>query len=94
MSTAAPAWTPSSWRDKPIAQDVTYEDKAHVERVLGRLRNLPPLVSAVEVSSPPETFKLTARSTASRSSSRTLLLARPSSCKAVIVLSSLTTARR
>ncbi|RSH86952.1 hypothetical protein EHS25_003439 [Saitozyma podzolica] len=38
-------WSPSSWRDKPIAQDVIYEDKVHLERVLGKLRRLPPLVS-------------------------------------------------
>ncbi|GFZ48017.1 Phospho-2-dehydro-3-deoxyheptonate aldolase [Saitozyma sp. JCM 24511] len=42
-------WSPSSWRDKPIAQDVVYEDKAHLERVLGKLRRLPPLVSPVEI---------------------------------------------
>lgn len=42
-------WTPSSWRDKPIAQDVTYEDKEELDRVLGKLRRLPPLVSTVEV---------------------------------------------
>lgn len=47
---AAPnTWTPSSWRDKPIAQDVTYEDKEELDRVLGKLRRLPPLVSTVEV---------------------------------------------
>lgn len=44
-----PTWTPSSWRDKPIAQDVTYPDKAHLSRVLGKLRHLPPLVSPAEV---------------------------------------------
>ncbi|EJT52351.1 family II 2-keto-3-deoxy-D-arabino-heptulosonate aldolase [Trichosporon asahii var. asahii CBS 2479] len=42
-------WTPSSWRDKPIAQDVTYEDKEELDRVLGKLRRLPPLVSTVEL---------------------------------------------
>lgn len=44
------AWSPSSWREKPIAQDVVYEDKDELNRVLGRLRKLPPLVSAKEVS--------------------------------------------
>nr|XP_019049058.1 3-deoxy-7-phosphoheptulonate synthase [Kwoniella bestiolae CBS 10118]OCF27988.1 3-deoxy-7-phosphoheptulonate synthase [Kwoniella bestiolae CBS 10118] len=42
-------WTPSSWREKPIAQDVIYEDKAHLEKVLTKLRRLPPLVSPVEI---------------------------------------------
>ncbi|WVQ85324.1 hypothetical protein IAT38_007489 [Cryptococcus sp. DSM 104549] len=48
MAPTAP-WHPSSWRDKPIAQDVTYEDKAHLDRVLTKLRRLPPLVSPVEI---------------------------------------------
>lgn len=30
-------------------QDVTYNDKEHLDRVLGKLRRLPPLVSPVEV---------------------------------------------
>ncbi|RXK41939.1 3-deoxy-7-phosphoheptulonate synthase [Tremella mesenterica] len=42
-------WTPSSWRDKPIAQDVVYEDKEHLEKVLTKLRRLPPLVTPVEI---------------------------------------------
>ncbi|UOH80089.1 hypothetical protein LQV05_002738 [Cryptococcus neoformans] len=46
----APAsWYPSSWREKPIAQDVIYEDKAQLETVLHKLRRLPPLVSPVEI---------------------------------------------
>jgi hypothetical protein len=31
-------------------QDVIYENKEHLDRVLGKLRKLPPLVSPVEVS--------------------------------------------
>ncbi|WVR05768.1 hypothetical protein IAU60_002793 [Kwoniella sp. DSM 27419] len=46
---SAQAWSPSSWREKPIAQDVIYEDKPHLERVLTKLRRLPPLVSPVEI---------------------------------------------
>jgi hypothetical protein len=91
------AWSPSSWREKPIAQDVTYEDKAHLNRVLGKLRQLPPLVSAVEVSCSllHVTFLLTIpRSTVSRSNSPMSLPARPSSSRVETVLSSLTTARR
>ncbi|EIW70083.1 hypothetical protein TREMEDRAFT_43706 [Tremella mesenterica DSM 1558] len=45
----SPQWTPSSWRDKPIAQDVVYEDKEHLEKVLTKLRRLPPLVTPVEI---------------------------------------------
>lgn len=30
-------------------QDVTYPDGAHLERVLGKLRHLPPLVSPTEI---------------------------------------------
>lgn len=42
-------WTPTSWRSKPILQQPLYEDPAHLERVLGRIRNFPPLVFAGEV---------------------------------------------
>ncbi|ORY31296.1 putative family II 2-keto-3-deoxy-D-arabino-heptulosonate aldolase [Naematelia encephala] len=42
-------WSPHSWRAKAIAQDVTYDDQPHLERVLGKLRRLPPLVSPVEI---------------------------------------------
>jgi len=39
-------------------QDVIYENKEHLDKVLGKLRRLPPLVSPVEVSSPvPRTCK-------------------------------------
>ncbi|KAK4688758.1 3-deoxy-7-phosphoheptulonate synthase, partial [Tremellales sp. Uapishka_1] len=43
------SWTPSSWREKPIAQDVIYDDKAHLDKVLTQLRTLPPLVSPMEI---------------------------------------------
>jgi type I restriction-modification system DNA methylase subunit len=43
-------WSPSSWKSKPIVQDVVYEDQAHFDRVLNKLNRLPPLVSASEVS--------------------------------------------
>ncbi|KAL1412635.1 hypothetical protein Q8F55_000382 [Vanrija albida] len=46
---ATNSWSPSSWREKPIAQDVIYEDKAHLDRVLGKLRRLPPLVAPAEI---------------------------------------------
>ncbi|BEI81190.1 hypothetical protein CcaverHIS002_0203500 [Cutaneotrichosporon cavernicola] len=44
-------WSPTSWRTKPITQDVTYPDAAHHDRVLRKLRTLPPLVSEQEVDS-------------------------------------------
>lgn len=86
-------WTPSSWRDKPIAQDVTYEDKEELDRVLGKLRRLPPLVSTVEVRM---TTRVVAddRSTSCRSSSPMLRRARRSSSREVTAPSSSTTAPR
>src|SRR5688572_17368185 len=42
-------WTPSSWRQRPAAQQPHYEDPAAVERVLEELRRLPPLVSSWEI---------------------------------------------
>ena len=42
-------WTPQDWKQKPIVQDVVYEDQAHVDRVLNKLQRLPPMVSASEV---------------------------------------------
>ncbi|KAI8343964.1 DAHP synthetase [Chlamydoabsidia padenii] len=42
-------WTPLSWKTKPIVQDVTYEDQEHMDRVIGKLRTLPPLVSSKEI---------------------------------------------
>ncbi|KAI9216461.1 phospho-2-dehydro-3-deoxyheptonate aldolase, class II [Blastocladiella britannica] len=42
-------WTPESWTAKPIVQDVTYADRPHLDRVLGKLRRLPPLVTPAEV---------------------------------------------
>ncbi|KAI5449875.1 hypothetical protein NCC49_003991 [Naganishia albida] len=43
------SWSPSSWREKPIAQDVIYESKDELEEVLGKLRHLPPLVTPTEI---------------------------------------------
>ncbi|WP_373070144.1 class II 3-deoxy-7-phosphoheptulonate synthase [Sulfurimonas sp.] len=41
-------WTPESWRSKPILQQPTYKDQEHLNRVLGELKNYPPLVFAGE----------------------------------------------
>ncbi|KAI8879582.1 DAHP synthetase [Backusella circina FSU 941] len=42
-------WTPQDWKSKPIVQDVVYEDQEHLDRVLGKLNHLPPMVSPAEV---------------------------------------------
>jgi 3-deoxy-7-phosphoheptulonate synthase len=42
-------WSPSSWQAKPAAQQPTYPDASHLERVLGELSQLPPLVTSWEV---------------------------------------------
>ncbi|ORZ32105.1 DAHP synthetase [Catenaria anguillulae PL171] len=42
-------WTPDSWTTKPRVQDVEYEDTQHLDKVLRKLRHLPPLVSPQEI---------------------------------------------
>ena len=42
-------WTPRSWRDKPDAQPVGYDDEAELAAVVERLRVLPPLVTSWEI---------------------------------------------
>lgn len=42
-------WSPSSWRSRPIKQDVKYPDADALEVSLKKLRTLPPLVQATEV---------------------------------------------
>ncbi|EJT98840.1 DAHP synthetase [Dacryopinax primogenitus] len=42
-------WSPSSWRIKPIAQDVKYTDKQHLARVTDQIKHLPPLVTPAEI---------------------------------------------
>ncbi|KAI0920758.1 hypothetical protein AcW1_005063 [Taiwanofungus camphoratus] len=48
MTTAA-AWTPDSWRGRPAAQDVVYPDREKLDRVLTKIRSLPPLVTPSEI---------------------------------------------
>jgi 3-deoxy-7-phosphoheptulonate synthase len=43
------SWTPDSWKTRPIAQDVPYDDPAQLEQALRKLRALPPLVTSWEV---------------------------------------------
>ncbi|KAF8913497.1 DAHP synthetase [Mucidula mucida] len=42
-------WTPSSWKSKPIAQDVQYPDPNKLAGVLSKLATLPPLVTPSEI---------------------------------------------
>lgn len=48
-STSSSAWTPSSWRSKPVLQDVRYPDASHLSSVLTRLRSLPGLVTSKSI---------------------------------------------
>ncbi|KAF7331389.1 Phospho-2-dehydro-3-deoxyheptonate aldolase [Mycena kentingensis (nom. inval.)] len=43
------SWSPSSWKSKPIAQDVEYPDAAHLTKVLSKIEKLPPLVTPSEI---------------------------------------------
>jgi len=42
-------WSPTSWKTKPITQDVSYEDPKELEDVVTALSRLPPLVTSWEV---------------------------------------------
>jgi len=42
-------WTPSSWKTKPIKQDVTYEDEKSFVQAIDKLSMLPPLVTPREI---------------------------------------------
>ena len=44
-SASTSSWTPSSWRTRPVAQDVAYPDAAALEAVTQRLAVLPGLVT-------------------------------------------------
>jgi 3-deoxy-7-phosphoheptulonate synthase len=43
------AWSPDSWRRRSALQQPEYPDPARLERVLGDLRQLPPLVTSWEI---------------------------------------------
>jgi len=43
------AWSIDSWKDKPHAQDVAYDDPHALETVVEKLKALPPLVTSWEV---------------------------------------------
>jgi 3-deoxy-7-phosphoheptulonate synthase len=42
-------WTPTSWQQKPAAQQVSYGDSEALSRVLAEMSRLPPLVTSWEV---------------------------------------------
>ncbi|MDB4941735.1 MAG: 2-keto-3-deoxy-D-arabino-heptulosonate-7-phosphate synthase [Labilithrix sp.] len=42
-------WTIDSWKGKPLAQEVAYDDPAALTKVVGTLRDLPPLVTSWEI---------------------------------------------
>jgi 3-deoxy-7-phosphoheptulonate synthase len=43
------SWTIDSWKNKPLAQEVAYDDPAAVDTVVAKLSQLPPLVTSWEV---------------------------------------------
>ena len=49
MSDANTNWSPASWRERPICQQPHYPDATALERALGEVRALPPLVNHGEV---------------------------------------------
>lgn len=51
MTADAPGedWVPTSWRSKRAAQTVEYPDEAHLAKVLGKIKTLPPLVTSSEI---------------------------------------------
>jgi len=42
-------WTPSSWRQHPASQQPTYPDPERLDRSIGELSSLPPLVTSWEI---------------------------------------------
>ena len=41
-------WEPTSWRQYPVKQQPIYKDTAKLEKVLQKVRKLPPLVAKTE----------------------------------------------
>ena len=42
-------WSVDSWRSRPVAQAIPYEDEAELAQAVGMLRALPPLVTSFEI---------------------------------------------
>ena len=49
MAPAETGWTPSSWKSKPIKQEVIYEDQDAFEKSIAKLNRMPPLVTPQEI---------------------------------------------
>ncbi|KAK4545428.1 Aromatic/aminoadipate aminotransferase 1 [Oleoguttula mirabilis] len=47
--TPSTAWSPSSWRTKPIKQQVIYDDQSAVDKALTKLQRVPPIVTPTEI---------------------------------------------
>ncbi|KAI7528408.1 hypothetical protein KC343_g19035, partial [Hortaea werneckii] len=45
----ASTWTPSSWRSRPMKQQVVYEDEAAVAKASAKLQKVPPMVTPTEI---------------------------------------------
>ncbi|MEL6545501.1 MAG: 3-deoxy-7-phosphoheptulonate synthase, partial [Myxococcota bacterium] len=48
-SSTSQGWTPDSWLQKPAKQLPDYQDRDELDRALGKLRSLPPLVTSWEI---------------------------------------------
>lgn len=42
-------WSPSSWKECPVKQEVVYKDQEKLSQVLNRLERLPPLVASTGI---------------------------------------------
>jgi len=54
-------WTPDSWQSRPALQQPEYADRPQLDRVLGQLRKLPPLVTSWEIENLKTQLALAAR---------------------------------
>src|SRR5688500_6946996 len=45
----APSWSPNAWQKKTTAQQVAYDDKNAVDKIITELTQLPPLVTPLEI---------------------------------------------
>ncbi|KAF2454223.1 phospho-2-dehydro-3-deoxyheptonate aldolase [Lineolata rhizophorae] len=48
-STSGKAWSPSTWRSKPIKQGVAYADRSAADAAVDQLQRLPPIVTPAEI---------------------------------------------
>ena len=49
MTSGRGPWSPNSWQDYPVSQDVSYADAAALAEAKSTLQGLPPLVTSFEV---------------------------------------------